>query len=608
MNKINYILEDLIFESRRKDLINKYRKSYEEDFEKNGGIELRDRDYETFDSFVEAVEREIPHPRYLEFFLKHMCCDVSWDLGDSILNMLNTFHNLSNKGYIKNKDIYSSEYKPEGGLDKSKYRPDFKNLMLALDLGKKKEQEKELKVRLGKDRDVVYSDDRWVVVVPKSHSASCKYGAGTKWCTTQKNDDSYFKSYTEKGVLFYILDKNELPTLQSYGKVDDNVMYKIALTWGIDFDYDSNRFVGSSVYDDYYSKIYDSKDRELRASNILPLFPNEMTTEMSYYYDKIIKDKNKGLVKKENEVKFLLNDFQQKMVDEGLITKFMSKLEKDLPKEQVVKLNGGISELSTDPTTHTFWFALNDYTSIDSDDTDVDDDLNPVYSGFIFGTQSYTGREQFLEITLNNEDGAEMDSDELLMDKDGFGEIFGNSFIKDARGGFVSWEQWLEHLFTKKDEFFNVNPEIIVNILYKKVVNFIRDNSWKREWRGENSDKTYFTTSSGDVYWVPANCSSTFVFKYPAKEGSLTQNFINYVKENPGSTSKQFYRDVYNQQYFPGLNTALTPSLRDAGIVKTKKGTYGELKYYLGPNYKKWTQGKVHRYRLQCVPMKWKSK
>ena len=72
MNKINYILEDLIFESRRKDLINKYRKSYEEDFEKNGGIELRDRDYETFDSFVEAVEREIPHPRYLEFFLKHL--------------------------------------------------------------------------------------------------------------------------------------------------------------------------------------------------------------------------------------------------------------------------------------------------------------------------------------------------------------------------------------------------------------------------------------------------------------------------------------------------------------------------------------------------------
>lgn len=171
---------------------------------------------------------------------------------------------------------------------------------------------------------------------------------------------------------------------------------------------------------------------------------------------------------------------------------------------------------------------------------------------------------------------------------------------------YIDWEKWLRFLNKKKDEFFNTKPEIIINQLYNKVVNFIRDNSWSREWRGDNSGKTYHTTSDGEVYWVPSNCASTYVFKYPLKEGSRTYNFIKYIKENPGSTSKQFYNDVYQQKYYPGLNSALTPSLRDAGIIKTKKGTYGELKYYLGPNYKKWTQGKVHRYRLQCIPWKWK--
>ena len=116
------------------------------------------------------------------------------------------------------------------------------------------------------------------------------------------------------------------------------------------------------------------------------------------------------------------------------------------------------------------------------------------------GIQDYTAREQFLDLNLTDENGIELDSGEVIMGKDGFGEVFGRSFIRDARSGFVSWEQWLKYLSTKKDEFFNVNPNIIVNFLYKKVINFIRDNSWQREWRGENSGKTYFKSINGEVY------------------------------------------------------------------------------------------------------------
>lgn len=591
MNKINYILKDLILESRRKDLLNKYRELYKKDFYLEGGIEIDGRDYDDFDSFINVIETKIPHPKYLEFVLKNMCCGVKWDLPNKILNMLRDFHELSEKGYIKNKDIYSKEYKND---------VDFKFLTSVIEEARKRETEKDLKTKLSSDRDVVYNGDRWMVVVPKSHEASCKYGAGTKWCTTSKENPQHFEDYTDDALLFYILDKSEIPTSQSMGEVKDNLLYKIALNWRYNLG-DDNRYYGSSILDRGSVEMYDIKDSLLKSPHIIPLLPKDMVDSMEHYYKQIIQSKNKELVKKENEVKFLLNDFQQKLFDSGLVSKFMSKIERDLPKEQVVRLNGGIDELETDSSTHTFWFTLNEYTSTEHDL----DGGNPIYSGFVLGMQDMTGKEQFLEIMLTDEEGVNLEEYELVMDPMGFKEIFGAKFVKEVNP-YIDWEKWLRFLNKKKDEFFNTKPEIIINQLYNKVVNFIRDNSWSREWRGENAGKTYHTTSDGEVYWVPSNCASTYVFKYPLKEGSRTYNFIKYIKENPGSTSKQFYNDVYQQKYYPGLNSALTPSLRDAGIIKTKKGTYGELKYYLGPNYKKWTQGKVHRYRLQCIPWKWK--
>jgi len=595
MNKINYILKDLILESRRKDLMNKYRELYEKDFDTVGGIEIRGGDYDDFDSFISVLEEEIPHPKYLEFALKNMCCGVKWDVPNSILNMLIDFHELSEKGFIKNKDIYSKEYRGD---------TDFKFLISVIEGAKEVERKKELKTKLTSERDVIYDGSRWVVIVPKSHLASCKYGAGTKWCTASKNNPSHFDDYTDDALLFYILDKNEIPTTQSMGEVNDNIMYKIAINWRYHFDDDKNKYVGYSILDRGEVEMYDIKDNRIKISHIIPLLPKDMIDSMENYYRQTIQSKNKERQKNDLALKLILNDFQQKLVDSGLVSKFMSKLKRDLPKEQVVKLNGGIDELETDSSTHTFWFTLNEYTSMEHD---LDGGI-PIYSGFVLGTQDMTGKEQFLEIMLTDEEGVNLETHELVMDYDGFGRIFGSKFVRNINTSHPNWEAWLRFLNKKKDEFFNIRPEIIINKLYNKVVDFIRDNSWRREWGGENSEKTYHTTSDGEVYWVSANSSSTFVFKYPLKKGSLSYNFIEYIKENPGSTSKQFYWDVYQRDYYPGLNSALTPNLRDAGIVKTKKGRHGELKYYLGPNYEKWTQGKVHRYRLQSRPLKWKSR
>lgn len=53
---------------------------------------------------------------------------------------------------------------------------------------------------------VVYNDDVWQVVIPLTHAADRKYGAGTEWCTAT-NNPRWFKDYTKDGPLFIIRSK-----------------------------------------------------------------------------------------------------------------------------------------------------------------------------------------------------------------------------------------------------------------------------------------------------------------------------------------------------------------------------------------------------------------
>jgi hypothetical protein len=54
----------------------------------------------------------------------------------------------------------------------------------------------------------IYEDERILIVRPLTHKASCKYGKGTKWCTTQTNP-GYFEKYTSGNqALYYIIMKD----------------------------------------------------------------------------------------------------------------------------------------------------------------------------------------------------------------------------------------------------------------------------------------------------------------------------------------------------------------------------------------------------------------
>lgn len=72
--------------------------------------------------------------------------------------------------------------------------------------------------------NVVYNDDRFYVVNPLTHDASCYYGKGTKWCTAATGDE-HFRRYNTEGKLFYIIDKI---------KDSSDPFYKIAILRNFD--------------------------------------------------------------------------------------------------------------------------------------------------------------------------------------------------------------------------------------------------------------------------------------------------------------------------------------------------------------------------------------
>lgn len=585
MNKLNYILEELLFESRRVKTIEQYRERLEDSFIDNpvtvGGVTSDD-----FEEVLEWVESQLPHPKYLEFVLSSMCCGGYGADPEPLLSLVQSFHRLAERNLIKNKDIYSKEYKTPEGSNYVDLSDLYDVVEKATELELTKEQDKKLKGQ----KDIIYDGPKWRVVVPKSHQASCAYGSGTKWCTTTKNDDSNFKQYTTDAILFYLIDKSS-PTSE------DNVMYKVALNWFFRWNDKTNRFLAKRIED---ATLYDSSDRTVNINHVLPLLPEEMVMKIRTYYANAINKKNEILKSNEVEDNLVFTKLQEEWVENGVVRDLMAKIQRDLPNEQVVRLNGGLSDLEVIPDTNSFWFSLNNFTGYDEIDEEHEDFMdNPLFSGYIFGGSQMSGEEQLIEIQLNDENGNQVDYNEVMMDFRNFYNLYGRGIM---RGFPQEYENFKRNVASRKNLFVGLDKKKLVDYLYGKIISMLVAYSWKRKW--DKGEQTYF--DSGDkVFWVPGNSSSTFTFKYPQKENSTVNKLINYIKKNPGTTAKEYYKEVHNFDYYPGYNTQLWGSIKDSGILRTEKGPYGVLKYYIGPNYKKWTEGNLERYREQSRPIRW---
>lgn len=57
------------------------------------------------------------------------------------------------------------------------------------------------------ERLKLYENDDFLLVAPLTHTASCKYGSGTKWCVTEKNSEMFERHY-DVGSLAFLIVKN----------------------------------------------------------------------------------------------------------------------------------------------------------------------------------------------------------------------------------------------------------------------------------------------------------------------------------------------------------------------------------------------------------------
>jgi hypothetical protein len=142
------------------------------------------------------------------------------------------FHNNVNR--ISEDDIWKAEtiFRERNGMvpniegiaksfkDISQYEnPEFIRTLMEIVDSKKTEREKERELKSQAER--LYEDDDVLVIRPKSHAASCYYGANTKWCTSSSGSSGYFEKYIKTGLLYYFIKKKENNKMALYRNTED---------------------------------------------------------------------------------------------------------------------------------------------------------------------------------------------------------------------------------------------------------------------------------------------------------------------------------------------------------------------------------------------------
>lgn len=176
---MNYILE-----GRREDLLQKY---------------MSDFDVQVLDTILNDPFTKSTNYKYADWILRNLEFN-STPLAVEVLELVKKFDRIGKNLEIKDINQY----------------PDVVELKAAIEEYGSKSQRKKIE----SEADKIYEDDRVLIVKPLSHAASCKYGMGTKWCTTQSSPGYFEKYSTGDNVLYYLIMK----------EFDiSNKFYKIAL-------------------------------------------------------------------------------------------------------------------------------------------------------------------------------------------------------------------------------------------------------------------------------------------------------------------------------------------------------------------------------------------
>ena len=136
----------------------------------------------------------------------------------------------------------------------------------------------------------IYSDAEYTIYEIDTYDASCFYGMGTRWCTTNKESDSNFRSYgTGKKKLLYVISNTET-------KESDPQFYKIA----INIKYNDRDIVfydaPDKTFDGWkYFKVKDPNVLAFLISYIKEKDPEDYQAMIPAEYTTLIKQEEEGL-------------------------------------------------------------------------------------------------------------------------------------------------------------------------------------------------------------------------------------------------------------------------------------------------------------------------
>jgi len=183
--------------------------------------------------------------KYLPFMIKCTADWVEWinnelknETFKEMFEVINDFEDLSQRNLLENKDIYSYESNQD--------------IIEAVKLAKENITRSEVKK---KETEVLYEDDRWLVIFPLSVRSSNLYGKGTKWCVSSEDNNygKYYKQYTENGVLVFVIDKSAKES-----------------------EYPSNNFAKVAFHNDRKKSdgvtLWDIQDKQMGVSNAMKVY------------------------------------------------------------------------------------------------------------------------------------------------------------------------------------------------------------------------------------------------------------------------------------------------------------------------------------------------
>ena len=142
--------------------------------------------------------------KYISMICKYVLDGADYN---DVRKYIKAFDILTTKDMLTNKDIFA--YK------------DFDSLKNIIDVANIKSKG-ELIGEIRKEREIILDNEDYLIFIPLSYAASVKYGMGTKWCISMKNDSFMWYALTNANILFYfVIIKNKEISNRLFNKFKD---------------------------------------------------------------------------------------------------------------------------------------------------------------------------------------------------------------------------------------------------------------------------------------------------------------------------------------------------------------------------------------------------